>query len=228
MPLRRSKTPSANANTFFRFLRLVGRGLFGTLFRIEPQGLERISSSGGCVLACNHLSWIDPLIILCVLPPEPRIHYLAAAEYTVDGPGLVPWIVRQAGGIIPIDRQGHKGDRTAVVQALQVLREGAVLGIFPEGRCGETEGQVQPLKEGAAIFAAKTGRPIQVIGLSGTAELYLRKHFVLRVGPLIEPREGESQAELLDRLAVALAQTVPPLHPDQPRVKRMAWLSKLF
>jgi 1-acyl-sn-glycerol-3-phosphate acyltransferase len=229
MPSDRPEPSPAHANRFFRLLRIIGRGLFSVLFRIEAEGLDRLPQEGGYALACNHLSWIDPLILMATLPPEPRIHYLAAAEFTVTGPRFVQWIVRHTGGIIPIDRQSHKGDRAAVVQALRVLRGGGVLGIFPEGRCGESEGTLLlPLKEGAASFAAKTGRPIQVVGMSGTYELYFRKRICIRVGPLLELCEGEDQTVLLERLGEAMAQNLPPLHPNQPRKKRMAWLSKLF
>ncbi len=218
----------AKANRWFRLLRQAARALVRTLFAIEIEGLERLPKAGPYVLACNHLSWFDPIVLLVALPPEPRIHFLAAAEYTVDGPWIARFVVSKAGGVIPIDRQGHKGDRAAVVQALKVLRGGGVLGIFPEGKCGFDEGQIQPLKEGAATFAAKTGSNVAVLGISGTLELYWRKRIVVKAGPLLEPREGESQEELLARVAEAMAETVPPLHPRQPRVKRMTWLSRLF
>jgi 1-acyl-sn-glycerol-3-phosphate acyltransferase len=218
----------ARANLPFRLLRHVGRTLFRALFSVEIEGLDRVPAAGPYVLACNHLSWFDPMLLLAYLPAEPRIHYLAAAEYTVDGPWIARYIVSKTGGVIPIDRQGHKGDRAAVVQALKVLRGGGVLGIFPEGKCGFVEGEIQPLKEGAATFAAKTGSPILVTGMSGTTELYFRRRIRIRIGPLLQPREGETQESLLARVAEAMAETVPPLSPNQPKVKRMAWLSRLF
>lgn len=219
---------AAKANLPFRILRAVGRGLFGLLFHIRVEGLDRVPRSGPYVLACNHLSWIDPLIVMSQLPPEPRVHFLAAVEYTTGGPWIVRQIVKAVGGVIPVDRESHKGDRQAIVQSLKVLKGHGVLGIFPEGKCGMEEGALLPLKDGAATFAAKTGCPIQVLGMSGTYELFYRKRIHIRVGPLLEPREGESPADLLDRLAEAMAQNMPPLDPEQPKVKRMAWLSKLF
>ena len=219
---------AATANLPFRLLRSVGRGLLGLLFDVRVEGLERVPVTGGYVLACNHLSWIDGLILLARMPASPRIHYLAAVEYSTGGPWVVRQVVRLAGGIIPVDRQSHKGSRAVVVQSLQVLRGGGVLGIFPEGRCGTEEGFMQPLKDGAALFATRTGSPILVVGLSGTLELCFRRRIRLRVGPLVEPRAGETQEELLERLAQAMAETVPPLDPDQPKVKLMTWLSRIF
>lgn len=216
------------ANLAFRMLRFVGRGLFRALFHVDVDGLERLPAAGGYVLACNHLSWLDPLLLLAYLPAQPRMHFLAAAEYTVAGPWAVRQIVRLVGGVIPIDRESHKGDRAAVVQALRVLRGGGVLGIFPEGWCGEVEGQIQPLKEGAATFATRTGSPIVVVGLSGTFALCFRRRIRVRVGEVLAPGAQESQGELLERVAVAMARAVPPLHPDQPKRKYLAWLSQMF
>jgi len=223
-----SEAPLSRANLVFRALRVVGRRLIRSLFHVHIEGLERLPPGGGFVLACNHLSWIDPLILMAHLPAEPRIHYLAAAEYTVNGPWLVRKVVAAAGGIIPVDRQSHKGNRTVVVEALKVLRGGGVLGIFPEGRCGFVEGEVQDLKEGAANFAVKTGRPVQVVGISGTQELYFRKRIQVRVGPLLEPGDEEGLEELLERLHRAMGETVPPLSPHQPRRKYLLWINRIF
>lgn len=218
----------AEANLAFRVLRRIGRGLLRGLFHIEVDGLGGLPAGGGYVLACNHLSWIDPLVLMAHLPAAPRIHYLAAAEYTTEGPWLVRKVVDMVGGIIPVDRQNQRGNRAVVVQSLQVLKGGGVLGIFPEGKCGTEEGCLQPLKDGAALFAARTGRPVQVVGLSGTVELYFRKRIHVRVGPLLEPRPDESQDDLLTRVAEAMAETIPPLDPKQPKVKLLSWLNRIF
>lgn len=219
---------AARANRLFRLLRVLGRGLFRSLFALEVEGLDRVPASGGYVLACNHLSWIDPLLLMACLPAEPRIHFVAAAEYTVAGPWPIPLLVKRVGGIIPVDRQSQKGNRAAIQESLRVVRGGGVLGIFPEGRCGEAEGHVLPLKEGAAAIAAKTGSPVLVAGLSGTLDLYLRRRIRLRIGPVLVPGPAETQAELLARVAEAMEKTIPPVNPDQPRRKWMAWLSRLF
>ncbi|HEY3367899.1 MAG TPA: lysophospholipid acyltransferase family protein [Symbiobacteriaceae bacterium] len=223
-----SEPAVAGAGRWFRVARWIGRSLLLALFRLDVEGLDRLPAAGGYVLICNHLSWIDGLVVLASLPAEPRIHLLAAAEYTVAGPWPMRLLVRLVGGVIPVDRQSHKGDRAAVVQALRVLKGGGVLGIFPEGRTGEAEGQLLPFKEGAASFAARTGSLVQVVALSGTLELCYRRWIRLRVGPLLEPLPGESQAAMLARMAEALAATVPPLHPGQPHRRRMRWLARLF
>lgn len=224
----RSADPTlAKSNRFFRFLRLTGRWLFRLLFSIQVQGLERLPAEGSCVLVCNHLSWFDPLLLLTSLPPEPKIHFLAAQEYTVNGKGLIPWVVGHAGGVIPVNRKQPGGNRAAVLQSLRVLKSGGILGIFPEGGCGSIEGGLQPLKHGAAVLAQRTGSPVVVLGLSGTSELYLRRRICLRVGETLTPLPGESASALLERMAKAMAAAIPPVAP-QPRKKHLLWLFHRF
>ena len=218
---------AAEANVPFRFLRAVGRGLFRVLFHIRAEGLQAIPSGGGYVLVCNHLSWIDPLILMATLPAEPRIHWLAAAEFTTEGPWWARTIVNLAGGIIPVDRQSQKGNRAVVVQSLHVLRGGGILGIFPEGKCGTEEGSIQPLKEGAALFATRTGKPVLVAGLSGTFELCFRRRIRLRAGPLLEPGPAETQDEFLARVGQAMVDVIPPLDPNQPKIKLLTSLNRV-
>lgn len=228
MPHGAPEPDPARANLTFRFLRRVGRGLLRALFVIEAEGLQQIPATGPYVLACNHISWIDPIILMALWPAAPRIHYLAATEYSTEGPWPVPLIVRAVGGVIPVDRESHKGDRQAVIQALRVLRGGGVLGIFPEGRCGTVEGEIQPLKDGAGIFATKTGSPVVVVGISGTLDLCFRRRIRVRVGTVLHPAPGESPAEMLARIASAMRESVPPVNPDQPAHPHMRWLARVF
>ncbi|HEY8346385.1 MAG TPA: lysophospholipid acyltransferase family protein [Symbiobacteriaceae bacterium] len=228
MPRETTDAALRRSNLFFRTLRQVGRLLFRLVFSIKVEGLDRLPRGGSYILVCNHLSTFDPLLLLVCLPPDPRIHFLAAAEHTVRGSAFVRWIIRHAGGVIPVDRQTRRGNLMAVAQGMKVLRSGGILGIFPEGKRGKVEGQLQPLKEGAARLAVKTGCPILVTGISGTSELYWRRRICLRIGPLLTPEPGESPEALQARLEAAMAATIPPVLPGQPKRKWMTWLSRLF
>jgi 1-acyl-sn-glycerol-3-phosphate acyltransferase len=61
------------------------RLILGSLFRVELVGLERLPA-GPHILACNHLSWVDPFLLLAYLPASPRIHYLGRAPPSSTGP----------------------------------------------------------------------------------------------------------------------------------------------
>jgi hypothetical protein len=58
--------------------------------------------------------------------------------------------------------------------------------------------------------------------------LCFRRRIRVRFGPVLLPGAAESAAELLERIAHAMAETVPPLHPNQPARQRLAWLAKMF
>jgi 1-acyl-sn-glycerol-3-phosphate acyltransferase len=111
---------------------LVGPFLRRT-FRPWVTGMENVPKRGAAILASNHLSFIDSVILPVEL--DRRISFLAKAEY-FTGKGLKGWAVRSfmlATGQLPIDRSGGKASEAALNTGLSVLRRGELLGIYPEG-----------------------------------------------------------------------------------------------
>jgi 1-acyl-sn-glycerol-3-phosphate acyltransferase len=103
------------------------------VFRPWLTGMENVPKKGGAILASNHLSFIDSIILPVEL--ERRISFLAKAEY-FTGKGLKGWAIRSfmlATGQLPIDRSGGKASEAALTTGLSVLRRGELLGIYPEG-----------------------------------------------------------------------------------------------
>ncbi|MCU1569296.1 MAG: hypothetical protein JWR33_37 [Naasia sp.] len=102
-------------------------------FRPWVTGMENVPKRGAAILASNHLSFIDSVILPVEL--DRRISFLAKAEY-FTGKGLKGWAVRSfmlATGQLPIDRSGGKASEAALSTGLSVLRRGELLGIYPEG-----------------------------------------------------------------------------------------------
>ncbi|MET0589707.1 MAG: lysophospholipid acyltransferase family protein [Naasia sp.] len=96
-------------------------------------GRENVPKKGAAILASNHLSFIDS--VLLPLELDRRISFLAKAEY-FTGKGIKGWIVRSfmlSTGQLPIDRSGGKASEAALNSGLAVLRKGELLGIYPEG-----------------------------------------------------------------------------------------------
>jgi len=119
---------------FYWFLKqiVVGPFLFRTL-RPWVTGEENVPKRGAAILASNHLSFIDSVILPIVL--RRRISFLAKAEY-FTGKGIKGWAVRSfmlGTGQLPIDRSGGKASEAALTSGLAVLRRGELLGIYPEG-----------------------------------------------------------------------------------------------
>jgi 1-acyl-sn-glycerol-3-phosphate acyltransferase len=121
-------------------------------------------------------------------------------------------------------------------QAVQViLSRGDGLLVFPEGRLGGQEGQLNlPLKRGTVLYALRSGVPVVPVALQGTQELYLRKRLILRFGkPLpMQATKRPTRQEMddaLQRLEQALADLLPPTYPDKARWKLLRdWLNHLF
>ncbi len=103
------------------------------IFRPWVVGLENVPREGAVVLASNHLSFIDSIFLPLVV--DRRVVFLAKSEY-FTGKGLKGWATRvffQASGQLPIDRSGGKASEASLNTGLRVLRDGGVLGIYPEG-----------------------------------------------------------------------------------------------
>jgi 1-acyl-sn-glycerol-3-phosphate acyltransferase len=126
-----------------------------TVVRPFPAGL-----SGPIIIACNHISYLDPL---CLQAACPRlITWMMAQEY-YDLPG-VNWVCRQVRAI-PVQRQGR--DMAATRAALRALEEGRILGLFPEGRL-ETARQLLPFQVGIALLAMRSRATVVPTYIEGT------------------------------------------------------------
>ncbi len=144
----------------YRVLEWMGfRPFFSRLYRVELLGVERIPLEGGAILTPNHESMIDPWL-LGLTTPRP-IRFMAKAELW-DIPG-VRWVMEKF-GTFPVAR--GTGDRQAFGRAEQLLREGEILGIFPQGTC--LPFQNRRWYRGAAKLALATGAPIVPVCIVGS------------------------------------------------------------
>ncbi len=143
---------------------VLARGLSILLFRtgalsLHVQGRGNVPRSGPVILASNHTGIVDgPMLI--GLSPRP-VHTLIKAEMFRGFVGAA--LVRL--GQIALRRDG--GDRAAISAALDVLRAGRVLAIFPEGTRGA--GDVSSVQRGVAYLALRSGAPVVPVGILGTA-----------------------------------------------------------
>lgn len=147
-------------DTFERARRLLRPLVFAWL-RPRLEGLRRIPESGAALLAGAHPSVLDGLV-LGLASPRP-VRFLVAGELFRHP--LIGAVLRWA-GCIPVDRSGGRnGD--ALAAARQALRQGEVVGIFPEGRTN-AGGPLLDLRPGVALLALGTGAPVVPFGMAGT------------------------------------------------------------
>ncbi len=134
--------------------------LFRLFFSVEYYGLEKVPSNGAVIIAGNHPSYLDPLLV--GLPIRREIKFMAwDALFKVPLLGLVI----KALGAFPVDIRKGRGE-AAFNEALGVLNRGYALGIFPEGQRSE-HGPLGELKTGVARLAIETGAPIVPVTIGG-------------------------------------------------------------
>jgi 1-acyl-sn-glycerol-3-phosphate acyltransferase len=150
---------------------LIGMPLRYLFFRAEVEGLENIPPSGGAILVANHMSNFDPGLIGTTM--KRRIRFMAKQELFV--PGLAQLLYLH--GDFPVRRLDR--DTTAVRKAQEVVREGDILGMFPEGTRSKTA-SMNRAHPGTALIALRTGVPIIPAGITGTEKIQNLQTIILR------------------------------------------------
>lgn len=155
---------------FWLFLKFVLLGpALHLLFRPKVTGLEHIPREGGAILAANHVSFLDPLLLPLVVPRR-RVMFLTKVKY-IDKP-LLRWILAGA-GVIPVATDDPRAVGESVTAAAEVVRSGQLVGIFPEGT-RSPDGRLYPAKTGVARIALESGAPVIPVGIIGTDLAYPR------------------------------------------------------
>lgn len=131
------------------------RPLFWLIFPCRVKGIENLKSQDGkgVIICCNHISVVDPVFVL--MGQKRPVYYMAKAELFKKK--FVAWILGNVMGAFPVER--GKGDMTAVNYAFDLVKNGEILGIFPQGTCVRSRELGKP-KSGAALIAARTGATV--------------------------------------------------------------------
>lgn len=181
---------------------------------LSVQGLEHVPRSGPLIVAINHTSFLDPMLVGAVMPRN--VVMMAKAEAFNErflGP-LVKWY-----GAFPI----HRGevDREALKKSLEVLRAGEALLMAPEGT-RSPDGQLQTGFDGLSLIAVRTQAPILPFAIAGVRPFSTnikrlkRTRVRINIGPPYTPVpettkvSRERLAELTDDLMLRLARLLPP------------------
>lgn len=168
----------------YSFFKAIFYFIFQSLCKWKVTGKENMPSKGAVVVMSNHVSMWDPMAI--AVPFHRDINYMAKEElfsYPVLGR------IIKGLGAFPV-RRGQL-DRVALKNAMKILREGRVLGIFPEGGRSPT-GKLMPFKPGAINLAIKCDAIILPVGLVGTGNIFSKgsfQTFRVNIGTPIDPKE---------------------------------------
>jgi 1-acyl-sn-glycerol-3-phosphate acyltransferase len=140
------------------------------LFRPTIEGRHHVPRTGAVIIASNHLSFIDSMVIPLVAPRP--VVFLAKADY-FTGRGVKGWLIRAfftATEAVPVERADHRAAQESLDLALEVLRSGRAFGIYPEGTRSR-DGRLYRGRTGVAHLALTSGAPVVPVALIGTDRL---------------------------------------------------------
>ncbi len=145
-------------------LRLFGYLISKTFWFIRHRGLENIpnASVGGLIIAANHQTYLDPGWI-CLPIGGHRFRFMAF-DVAFGWPLIGPFMKYMGAFPVSVDASGSFA---AMSEALQTIREGAKLVVFPEGERERSDGNLLPFKTGAVRIAMETGAPILSVTITG-------------------------------------------------------------
>jgi len=140
------------------------------VWRPTVEGIEHVPMTGPVLIASNHLSFMDSVVIPVVAPR--KVVFLAKSDY-FTGTGIKGWLVRawfEGLGMVPVDRDDTRSALNSLDVALDVLRRGDAFGVYPEGTRSR-DGRLYRGRTGVAQLALTAGAPVVPVGLIGTADL---------------------------------------------------------
>ena len=210
-------------------------GLTLTMFKawdlkIDCKGSENIPRSGGAVLVSNHISYLDFIFNgLAALPQKRLVRFMAKESvfrHRISGP------LMRAMKHIPVDR---KNGEAAYAHALDALKSGEVVGVFPEATISQSF-TLKGFKSGAVRLAQEAGVPLIPMAVWGTQRLWTKGHprnfkrshtpITIRVGEEIEaPRDtyaGALTRQLRERVQ-ELLEAAQRAYPGRPKGPEDTW-----
>ena len=156
----------AITHSVFILGRLLCLGIAKVVFRLHVEGEECIPRTGPAILAANHVSFIDPIII--GISARRPVHFMAKKELFRFR--LFGWLLRQFGAF-PVNR--HRINLQAFKRAISLLEAGEIVAMFPEGTRGDGA-ELRPAKPGIGLIAARTGAPVIPVLHRGTEKVLPR------------------------------------------------------
>lgn len=153
---------------FYKFITKILEIVVRILFRVEVVGADNIPQEGSCILAFNHKSNWDPIIVAGLLR-ERKINGVAKKELFKNP--VLRFILNKL-SVIPVNRENP--DVSTIKKIMRVLREGEVLGIFPEGTRHKDRDSFADAKAGLGMFAVKGKSIVIPISIMSSYKLFSR------------------------------------------------------
>ena len=203
-------------------MRIVSLGVRAAGIRIQVAGLDNIPPATACIFMCNHVSNLDPPVLIPMLPGRSSV----LLKKTLTDIPILGTAMKLA-DFVPVERGSRREAAKASVEAAaRALRKGLHILVFPEGTRSPS-GRLSPFKKGPFYLAFDTAAPIIPIAISGTEQMLPKGRLAISPGlariqvlPPIYPSAFSSREDLLAATHAAIAAALPapmkppPLHPS--------------
>ena len=203
---------SGNVSLLYReamWIALTGVRIAGVRWRL--QGVENVLATKNCIYMSNHVSNLDPPLLVPLLPR--RTSVLVKKELF-----RVPLLgtAMRMGSLVPVDRHNREAAVASVREGVKVLQQGLDMTVFPEGTRSR-DGRLLPFKKGPFYMALESGVPIVPVTILGSEELWPKGKTFVKPGevrivfhPAIQPSEHPDREELMNVVRDAVASALPP------------------
>jgi len=151
------------------FCKIFIKPIVDLLFIEEVKGLENIPK-GSFILASNHQSHLDWIVCSCLCVPR-RFTYIGQVDRYNGLLAFGRTLLYFVAGVIPVNRKDENSKKKAIEKAIEALKRGKILVIYPEGIRSRT-GEIQKGKFGTAKIFLKTGVPILPVAIKGAFEIF--------------------------------------------------------
>jgi 1-acyl-sn-glycerol-3-phosphate acyltransferase len=191
---------------------ITNAGVRAAGIKIEMTGLENIPPGRSCIFMSNHVSNLDPPVVLPLLPGRSSV-LLKKELMNIPILGKAMRLAK----FVPVER-GHRRDaaQASVEAAADALRSGLHILVYPEGTRSR-DGRLSTFKKGPFFLAQETQAPIVPIALSGTQTMMHKGSYAIVPGlariqmlPAVEPSNYETREALLLAVRSAIAEALPP------------------
>jgi long-chain acyl-CoA synthetase len=200
--------PSRINDTFWYLVTRVMQMFVLDRFHLQVTGLEKLPKSGPYIISSNHQSYLDPLILACLLPPEVFFRAFAVGTSDIFGQGFMRKLARSIkvvvldpdGNLVPAMRAGAFG-----------LRHGLALILYPEGE-RSIDGKPRIFKKGAAILSIHLQVPIIPVAIEGFYDAWPRNQAfrgftplkMVFGDPMVPPPESDASEAAYEKLTADL------------------------
>ena len=192
-------------------MRIVRLGLRAAGIRVEVAGLENVPAGRSCIFMSNHVSNLDPPVLIPVIPGRTSV---LLKQELMKIP-ILGTAMRMA-KFVPVARGSQRdAARASVLAAADALRSGLHMMVFPEGT-RSPDGRLQGFKKGPFYLAKETGAPIIPVAISGTEHMMRKGSARITPGvahvaflPAIDPAAYATREELMAAVWAAIAEALP-------------------